>query len=144
MWDKHEADKNIKKLGLPPRGKSEPDLFIENMDTLEGGAVIVCLVGGGQEINKGEDGLIEWVKSIKTKFPHWNVFAAPEIKTEEYLGNMSADTVLDVPNKIFIDEKINRAIFFCNSRKKTIKITANSSENIFCCNIMGGLSLIHI
>jgi hypothetical protein len=104
MWDQYEADKNIKNMGLPPRGKSEPDLFIENMDKLDGWAVIVCLLGGGQEINKGEDGLIEWLKSIKTNFPHWNIFAAPEIKTEEYLGNISADTALDVVNKTFIDE----------------------------------------
>jgi hypothetical protein len=104
MWDQHEADKNIQSLGLPPRGKSEPDLFIEHMDKLDDWAVILCLLGGGQEINKGEDGLIEWLKSIKTNFPHWNVFGAPEISTKEYLGDISADTALDLVNKTFIDE----------------------------------------
>ena len=104
MWDEHEADKNIRLLGLPPRGKSEPDLLIEHMDRLDDWAIILCLLGGGQEINKGEDGLIEWLKSIRTKFPHWNVFAAPEISTKEYLGNVSAENALDLVNKTFIDE----------------------------------------
>ena len=104
MWDPHEADKNIKALGLPPRGKSEPDLFIEHMDKVDDWAVILCLLGGGQEINKGEDGLIEWLKSVKENFPHWNVFGAPEISTKDYLGNVSADTALDLVNKTFIDE----------------------------------------
>ena len=104
MWDEHEADKNIRLLGLPPRGKSEPDLLIEHMDRLDDWAIILCLLGGGQEINKGEDGLIEWLKSIRTKFPHWNVFGAPEISTKEYLGNVSANNALDLVNKTFIDE----------------------------------------
>lgn len=104
MWDQHEADKNIRLLGLPPRGKSEPDLLIGHMDKLDEWAVILCLLGGGQEINKGEDGLIEWLKSIKTNFPHWNVFVPPEISTKEYLGDISADTALDLVNKTFIDE----------------------------------------
>tara|TARA_Y100001936_G_C16058397_1_gene662600 strand:+ start:183 stop:2168 length:1986 start_codon:yes stop_codon:yes gene_type:complete len=104
MWDQHEADKNIRLLGLPPRGKSEPDLLIEHMDKLDDWAVILCLLGGGQEINKGEDGLIEWLKSIKNNFPHWNVFGAPEISTKEYLGDIPADEALDLVNKTFIDE----------------------------------------
>ena len=83
MWDQNEADKNVRKLGIPPRGKSEPDLLIEHMDRLDDWAIILCLLGGGQEINKGEDGLIEWLKSIRTNFPHWNVFGAPEISTKE-------------------------------------------------------------
>lgn len=104
MWDQHEADKNIKLLGLPPKKQSEPDLLIEHMDKSHEWGVILCLLGGGQEINKGEDGLIEWLKSIKNNFPHWHVYAAPEIKTKEYLGNMSSDEILDFPHKQFLDE----------------------------------------
>ena len=123
MWDKHEADKNIKKLGLPPRGKSEPDLFIENMDKIDGWAVIVCLLGGGQEINKGEDGLIEWLKSVRINFPHWNVYAAPEIRTKDYLGDIPPETALDVMNKTFIDElylKISTRSFRAETFSKMI------------------------
>ena len=103
MWDQHEADKNIQQMGLPPKQKSEPDLLIEHMDKSHDWAVILCLLGGGQEINKGEDGLVEWLKSIKNNFPHWHVYAAPEIKTKEYLGNQSS-SILEIPNKQFLEE----------------------------------------
>ena len=66
--------------------------------------MILCLLGGGQEINKGEDGLIEWLKSVRNKFPHWNVFGAPEIKTKEYLGNVSAKTALNIPHITYLNE----------------------------------------
>jgi len=104
MWDQHEADKNIKLLGLPPKNQSEPDILIEHMDRSHEWGVILCLLGGGQEINKGEDGLIEWLKSIQNNFPHWHVYAAPEIKTKEYLGNNSPEKIFDFPNKNFLDE----------------------------------------
>ena len=103
MWDQHEADKNIKAMLLPPKNKSEPDLLIGHTDKHHDWAVILCLLGGGQEINKGEDGLVEWLKSIKNNFPHWHVYAAPEIKTKEYLGNNSK-IILDIPHKQFLEE----------------------------------------
>ena len=123
MWDQNEADKNVRKLGLPPMGKSEPDLLIGHMDKLEDWAVILCLLGGGQEIHKGEDGLIEWLKSIRTKFPHWNVYVPPEIRTKEYLGNVSADNALDIVNKTFINElhlKISTRSFKAENFSKLI------------------------
>ena len=103
MWDQHEADKNIRLMDLPPKKKSEPDLLIEHMDKSHDWAVILCLLGGGQEINKGEDGLVEWLKSIKNNFPHWYVYAAPEIKTKEYLGN-DLSHILQIPHKQFLEE----------------------------------------
>lgn len=103
MWDQHEADKNIKAMLLPPKNKSEPDLLIGHTDKHHDWAVILCLLGGGQEINKGEDGLVEWLKSIQNNFPHWHVYAAPEIKTKEYLGNDSK-IILDIPHKQFLEE----------------------------------------
>jgi hypothetical protein len=48
------------------------------LDRHKGWAVIVALVGGGQEINDGEAGLREWGRALETKFRHWNVVAAPE------------------------------------------------------------------
>jgi len=122
MWDQNEADKNVRKLGLPPMGKSEPDLLIGHMDKLEDWAVILCLLGGGQEIHKGEDGLIEWLKSIRTNFPHWNVYVPPEIKTREYLGNV-ADEELDIMNKTFVNElhlKISTRSFKAENFSKLI------------------------
>lgn len=104
MWNQIQLDKIIvQKLGHEGAGKSEPDLLIDHMDKHEDWAVIVCLIGGGQEIHKGEDGTIEWLKSIKNNFSHWDVYLPPEITKKEYLGDISEEA-LDIVNKTFIDE----------------------------------------
>ncbi len=50
--------------------------------------VIVCLIGGGQEINTGEAGVSEWLSSLIIRFPHWKVYYANSILTDDnYLSN---------------------------------------------------------
>ena len=105
MWNKEKTDSYIKeKLSLEPMGKSETDVVIGQMDKHDGWAVIICLIGGGQEINEGEDGVIEWIKSIKTKFPHWGVHLPREFVSSTYLGSVSSEELFDGVNKQFKDE----------------------------------------
>ncbi len=66
-------ERNIRKFG---RNISEPSMILEIMDRLDGWAVVVALVGGGQEIHEGEAGLEEWGRAI-SKFPNWRVWASP-------------------------------------------------------------------
>ena len=47
-------------------------------------ATIVCLVGGGQEINTGEAGISEWIHALNDKFPHWKVYISPKLTEPEY------------------------------------------------------------
>jgi hypothetical protein len=60
------------------RGMSEPEMMLQIMDRHRDWAVMVALVGGGQEINRGEAGLGEWGRALP-KFPEWRVFASPEV-----------------------------------------------------------------
>ena len=53
---------------------SEPEFLISSMNRQEDWALIICLVGGGQEINTGEAGLPEWFDSIRRSFCDWEVF----------------------------------------------------------------------
>ena len=64
---------------------SEPGFLISTMDRHEGWAVVVCLVGGGQEINRGEAGMPEWFDSLREHFSHWDVYATEQINDKEYL-----------------------------------------------------------
>jgi len=90
MWNEEKFDKTVEtKLKLDPTGKSETDLLIEYMDNHQDWAVILCLIGGGQEIHEGEDGTIEWVKSIKNKFSHWDAYVSPEFLSREYITDDS-------------------------------------------------------
>ena len=68
---------------------SEPELLINYMDRHKDWAVIVCLVGGGQDINTGEAGIQEWFESLRRSFPDWNVYVSNNITTKEYLGDKS-------------------------------------------------------
>ena len=63
---------------------SEPEFLIWSLDLREDWAVIVCLVGGGQEINSGEAGIAEWLRALNSSFPNWNVFISNELTGKEY------------------------------------------------------------
>jgi DUF2075 family protein len=65
---------------------SEPGFLIWSMNQHKEWSVIVCLVGGGQEINTGEAGIVEWICSLK-KFPNWKVYMPKELKDKEYGGD---------------------------------------------------------
>lgn len=63
---------------------SEPEFLISVMDRHTDWAVIICLVGGGQEINRGEAGLIEWFESLKHDFQNWDVYVSDQMADIEY------------------------------------------------------------
>lgn len=74
----------LTKKGVPDFLYSEPEFLISTMDRHHDWAVIVCLVGGGQEINTGEAGLPEWFDSLKHRYPHWDVYITPQLSDKEY------------------------------------------------------------
>src|SRR5262249_56976272 len=59
---------------------SEPQTLMEIMDRHPDWAVIVALIGSGQEINRGEAGPSERGRAIMSRFRHWDVFVSPELK----------------------------------------------------------------
>lgn len=74
-WD---ARQNAKKMG---QGASEPETMLSILDRHTDWAVLVALVGGGQEIHDGEAGLSEWGRALRNKFPHWHVATSPKALT---------------------------------------------------------------
>ena len=72
------------KLKVPNFPLSEAAFLIWSLDQREDWATIVCLVGGGQEINTGEAGISEWIKALNEQFPHWNVYISPKLTDVEY------------------------------------------------------------
>lgn len=59
--------------------KSEAEFIFEFMSRHNGWAVIIALIGGGQEINTGEGGIAEWGKAIQTKYQNWEVHISPQL-----------------------------------------------------------------
>ncbi len=72
------------KLKVPNFPMSEAAFLIWSLDQREDWATIVCLVGGGQEINTGEAGISEWIKALNERFPHWQVYISPKLTDKEY------------------------------------------------------------
>lgn len=72
------------KLKVPNFPISEAAFLIWSLDQREDWATIVCLVGGGQEINTGEAGISEWIKALNEKFPHWKIYISPKLTDVEY------------------------------------------------------------
>jgi Uncharacterized conserved protein (DUF2075) len=58
---------------------SEPEFLISCLDRHIDWAVVVCLVGNGQEINTGEAGIAEWLGSVERRFPDWRVYLSPQL-----------------------------------------------------------------
>jgi hypothetical protein len=69
------ADQNKKKNGLDV---SEAETMLSIMDRHQDWAVLIALVGGGQEIHSGEAGLAEWGQTLREKFPHWKIAVSPK------------------------------------------------------------------
>ena len=72
------------KLKVPNFPMSEAAFLIWSLDQREDWATIVCLVGGGQEINTGEAGITEWINALNEKFPHWKIYISPQLTEPEY------------------------------------------------------------
>ena len=98
----------LTKKGVPEFQYSEPEFLISTMDRHQDWAVIVCLVGGGQEINTGEAGLPEWFDSLRRAFPNWDVYITPQLNDEEYRRERAwQDMIADL--NIFEYEKLHLA-----------------------------------
>ena len=94
-WTKEELTSFMeKKKGIRGFDYSEPEFLISIMDRLEDWGVVVCLVGGGQEINKGEAGMPEWFDSLQRRFKGWDIYTADNIKDEEYLRGRSWESLV--------------------------------------------------
>lgn len=96
------------KKGVSPFPYSEPEFLISTMDRHQDWAVIICLVGGGQEINTGEAGLPEWFDSLRRAFPNWDVYITPQLNDNEYRRDRSWRSMLEGLNT-FEREKLHLA-----------------------------------
>lgn len=84
-WDKeHIASWLKRKKGFADFPMSEGEFLIWSLDQRKDWAVIVCLVGGGQEINTGEAGIGEWIRALNETFPHWQVYISDQLTAKEY------------------------------------------------------------
>ena len=91
----------LRKNGLVDFCLSEPEFLIEIMDRHDDWCSIICLVGGGQEINTGEAGLEEWINALRDNFTDWKIyFSELIISDDNYLDNDSIKEWLSENGKL--------------------------------------------
>ena len=120
VWNKEQTIKFMKqKKNQPDFNFSEPEFFISCLDRHKDWAVIICLVGGGQEINTGEAGISEWLNAIKNDFPEWEVHISPNLTDSEYSAVESIETL-----------KQHSEIRFNNDLHLSVSMRSFRAENV--------------
>ena len=100
-WTLEQTSSFMKrKKGIPNFNQSEPEFLISCLDRHEDWAVIICLVGGGQEINTGEAGISAWFNAILKNFDGWEIHLSPHLDESEYRAETSLKEVLKLPTTI--------------------------------------------
>lgn len=109
-WNRTKAADFMKrKRGLADFEMSEPEFLISCLDRHNDWAVIVCLVGGGQEINTGEAGISEWISALVERYPEWHVHISPHLRDSEY-GSGAALQALEGRSHVHFDPELHLAV----------------------------------
>jgi hypothetical protein len=89
-WNRQKTSEFMRRRkGRAAFDQSEPEFLLSYMDRHADWAVVVCLVGGGQEIHTGEAGIAAWLDAIRERFRHWHVYVSPRLVESEYAASAS-------------------------------------------------------
>jgi hypothetical protein len=100
---------------------SEPEFLISCLDRHPGWAVIVCLVGGGQEINTGEGGISEWIEALNRSFPDWEVHVSPRLSDSEYAAG-EAIRMLSTRANVRMNESLHLSVSLRSFRAENVSL----------------------
>lgn len=89
---------------VPDFPMSEAEFLIWSLDLRKDWAVIVCLVGGGQEINTGEAGIGEWIRAVNETFPDWKVYLSKHLTDKEYAEGNVAELIRHNNNAVQVEQ----------------------------------------
>jgi hypothetical protein len=119
-WNlKQTASFMQRKKGRAGFAQSEPEFLISYMDRHTDWAVIICLVGGGQEINIGEAGIDAWMDAVNASFPDWHMFISPRLTDSEYAAGKVLDRVCKRRNT-HLDDSLHLAVSLRSFRAENV------------------------
>ena len=96
-WTKQQTSSFMKrKRDEDDFNMSEPEFLINVMNRHKDWCTIVCLIGGGQEINTGEAGLEEWISALKERFTNWDIhYSNLILESDNYLKSKDTKNWLE-------------------------------------------------
>ena len=111
----------LRKKNTPNFNQSEPEFLISCLDRHSDWAVVVCLVGGGQEINTGEAGISEWIESLNRSFPDWHVYISSRLTDSEYgAGKVLND--LEQRSNVVVNDELHLAVSMRSFRAENVSL----------------------
>ena len=132
-WTKEQTVKFMQqKKGIPNFQYSEPEFLISCLNRHQDWAVIICLVGGGQEINTGEAGISEWLAAIKNQFQDWETRISPHLFDTEYAALIAIEELKQKSEVVFNDNlhlAVSMRSFRAEYLSKLIKEILDIDEN---------------
>lgn len=132
-WTRKQAASFMqRKRGQADFDMSEPEFLISAMDRHPDWCTVVCLIGGGQEINTGEAGISEWISTLEARFHDWDVHLSPRISLPEYGSQIEVEAFLASP-RVRSDEHLHLAVSMRSFRAEALselisKIVENEPE----------------
>jgi Uncharacterized conserved protein (DUF2075) len=107
------------KKGISDFGHSEPKFLISCLNRHPDWAVVVCLVGGGQEINKGEAGIREWIESLEQYFPEWRIYVSSRLTDGDYAAGPALEKIKSRGN-ITTDDALHLSVSMRSFRAENV------------------------
>jgi hypothetical protein len=108
-----------RKKNTPDFAQSEPEFLISCLNRHQDWAVIVCLVGGGQEINRGEAGISEWIESVERSFPDWRIYVSSKLTDSEYGEGRALQRIKSRTN-VTTDDALHLAVSMRSFRAENV------------------------
>ena len=108
-----------RKKGKVGFSQSEPEFLISYLDRHSDWSVVVCLVGGGQEINDGEAGISAWLEAVREHFPDWHVHISAELTDSEYAATNALKTLGQRTN-VVTEPALHLAVSMRSFRAETL------------------------
>ena len=121
-WTKDELARFMKeKKHISDFPYSEPEYLISCMDRQLDWGLVVCLIGGGQEINKGEAGIQEWIHALNRRFPHWHVYMSDKLTEKEYAGGKAIE-MIGSNEKLHIEPSLHLSVSMRSFRAEKVSL----------------------
>ena len=110
-----------RKKGRPDFNQSEPEFLISCLNRHPDWAVVVCLVGGGQEINTGEAGISEWIECLNRSFPDWNIYVSSRLTDSEYGAGKILDKI-KIHKNVFTKDELHLSVSMRSFRAEHVSL----------------------
>lgn len=130
-WTREELARFMKeKKSIKNFPYSEPEYLMSCMDRQADWGLVVCLIGGGLEINKGEAGIVEWLSSINRSFERWHVYMSDKLSDKEYAEGKALDMLQIDESQIHVESALHLSVSMRSFRAEKVSLFVHQLLNL--------------